>query len=483
MISETDLRQVEKFVREIPKGFRADMRVPARIYADETLLSMAMGDRSMEQLVNTTTLPGVVERTMAMPDVHQGYGFPIGGVAATELPSGVISPGGVGYDINCGVRLITTGILAEQLRPHLKTLIDALFAAVPTGTGRGGIVPLSAKQLDRLLEDGARWLVKKGHGTNEDLEHTEEHGSMAGGRASAVSQRARERGRAQMGSLGSGNHFLEIGEIKEIYDQEAATRLGLREGDACVWIHCGSRGLGHQVCTDHVRGLQGAVSRYNIQLPDRELVCAPFDSPEGQSYFAAMVCAANFAWANRQAIMHQVRRTFQDVLAGKVRRMELRLVYDVAHNIAKVEEHQVGGRRVKVCVHRKGATRAFGPGMADVPQDYRDLGQPVLIPGDMGSASYVFLGTAKAMRDTFGSACHGAGRVMSRRAAKRQIRGSELRAQLEDRGILIRAGSMTGLAEEAPDAYKDIDRVVEVVQQVGIGRKVAKLEPMGVIKG
>jgi len=483
MISKSDLKQINHYVREIPKGYRPDMRVPARIYADDALLEAAMHDRSMEQLINTTTLPGVVSHTMAMPDVHQGYGFPIGGVAATRLPSGVISPGGVGYDINCGVRLVTTGIPAEELRPHLKMVMDALYAAVPKGTGRGCIIRLSDREMNQVLERGAAWVVKKGYGTEEDLQHTEEGGSMAGGDANKVSRRAKERGRQQLGSLGAGNHFLEVGEITEVYDEEAAKRLGLRLGDACIWIHCGSRGLGHQVCSDYVRDLQGAVSRYGIKLPDRELVCAPFDSPEGQAYFAAMVCAANFAWANRQAIMHQVRRTLEEVLTGKVHRFELRLLYDVAHNIAKVEEYEFNGERIKVCVHRKGATRSFGPGVEAVPQDYRDLGQPVLIPGDMGTASYVLLGTEKAMRDTFGSTCHGAGRVLSRRAAKKKIRGDKLRERLESRGIVIKAGSMPGLAEEAPDAYKDIDRVVQVVHEVGIARKVAKLEPMGVIKG
>ena len=483
MVSKNDLKPVERFVHEIPKDYRPDMRVPARIYADDALLEASMGDRSLEQLINTATLPGVVSYTMAMPDVHQGYGFPIGGVAATNVSSGVISPGGVGYDINCGVRLVTTGISAGELRPHLRTVMDALNASIPKGTGRGSIIPLSPKQIAQVLEKGADWVVKRGHGTEEDLQHTEEHGCMAGGDVGKVSQRAKERGLQQLGSLGSGNHFLEIGEVTETYDEEIAERFGLREGDACVWIHCGSRGLGHQVCGDYVRGLQGSPSRYGFELPDRELVCAPFESPEGQSYFAAMICAANFAWANRQAIMHQVRRVLQDVLAGKVRRFELRLLYDVAHNIAKVEEHWAAGKRVKVCIHRKGATRSFGPGQEEVPQQYRDVGQPVLIPGDMGTSSYVLVGTEKAMRDTFGSACHGAGRVMSRRAAKRKIRGDQLRAHLESRGIVIKASSMAGLAEEAPDAYKDIHRVVQVVHQIGIGRKVARLEPMGVIKG
>jgi tRNA-splicing ligase RtcB len=459
------------------------MRVPARLYADDALLEAALRDRSMEQLVNTTTLPGVVRYTLAMPDMHQGYGFPIGGVAATLLPKGVISPGGVGYDINCGVRLLSSRIRADELRPHLTTLMNVLFNKVPAGVGRGGKVHLSPRDMDRVLETGSRWVVKKGYGTQDDLDHTEEHGSMAGGDASKVSPRAKKRGANQLGSLGAGNHFLEIGEVMEIYDEEAAARFGLTEGHIAVWIHCGSRGLGHQVCTDYVRRFQDAVHRYRIDLPDRELVCAPFDSPEGKAYFAAMVCAANYAWANRQMITHLVRRTFEQVLAGKVRNWDLDLIYDVAHNIAKIEGYEIGGKYLRLCVHRKGATRCFGPGNPAVPADYRDLGQPVLIPGSMGTASYVLLGTEKAMRESFGSTCHGAGRVMSRTRAKKTIRGDKLRSDLKERGIVIKAKSMPGLAEEAPQAYKDIDRVVAVVHKAGLARKVAKLCPMGVMKG
>jgi len=404
-------------------------------------------------------------------------------VAATLLPKGVISPGGVGYDINCGVRLLSSRIRADELRPHLTTLMNVLFNKVPAGVGRGGKVHLSPRDMDRVLETGSSWVVKKGYGTRDDLDHTEEHGSMAGGDASKVSPRAKKRGANQLGSLGAGNHFLEIGEVVEIYDEEAAARFGLTEGHIAVWIHCGSRGLGHQVCTDYVRRFQDAVHRYRIDLPDRELVCAPFDSPEGKAYFSAMVCTANYAWANRQMITHLVRRTFEQVLAGKVRNWDLDLIYDVAHNIAKVETYEIGGKYLRLCVHRKGATRCFGPGNPAVPAEYRDLGQPVLIPGSMGTASYVLVGTEKAMRETFGSTCHGAGRVMSRTRAKKAIRGDRLRSELEERGIVIKAKSMPGLAEEAPQAYKDIDRVVAVVHKAGLARKVAKLCPMGVMKG
>ena len=483
MVEKTDLVRLTPLLYEVPKGFRSDMRVPARVYADDALLEAALRDRSMDQLVNTTTLPGVVRYTLAMPDMHQGYGFPIGGVAATLLPKGVISPGGVGYDINCGVRLLSSRIRADELRPYLSTLMDVLFNKVPAGVGRGGEVHLSARDMDRVLETGSRWVVKKGYGTQDDLDHTEEHGSMAGGDASQVSPRAKKRGANQLGSLGAGNHFLEIGEVVEIYDEEAAARFDLTEGQIAVWIHCGSRGLGHQVCTDYVRSFQDAVHKYRIDLPDRELVCAPFDSPEGKAYFAAMVCAANYAWANRQMITHLVRRTFEQVLAGKVRNWDLDLIYDVAHNIAKVERYEIDGKYLRLCVHRKGATRCFGPGNPAVLAEYRDLGQPVLIPGSMGTASYVLLGTEMAMRESFGSTCHGAGRVMSRTSAKKSIRGDKLRSDLDERGIMIKAKSMPGLAEEAPQAYKDIDRVVAVVHKAGLARKVAKLCPMGVMKG
>ncbi len=482
MVERKDIRQVDKYIYEISASYRSDMRVPARLYVDEELLEASFRDRSLQQLVNTATLPGVVRFVLAMPDIHEGYGFPIGGVAATLPPEGVISPGGIGYDINCGVRVLSSNMEMEALLPHMEGLIGALYRNVPSGLGAGGI-KISAKQLDDILAQGARWAVKQGYGNEHDLEHTEEQGSMKGADPSKVSQRAKERGRGQVGSLGSGNHFLEIDEVVEVYDQEVAEAFGLRLGQVAVQIHCGSRGLGHEVCGDYVKSLQAAVRKYGISLPDRELVCAPFDSPEGQAYFGAMAASANFAWANRLAIAHWVRMTFQEVLAGKVPKWELRSVYDVAHNIGKVEEHRVNGRRAKVVVHRKGATRAFGPGSPGLPPDYQRVGQPVLVPGSMGTASYILVGTEEAMDLTFGSTCHGAGRLMSRTAAKRQIHGATLRRELEEGGIVIRAGSMAGLAEEAPRAYKDVERVVAVSDGWGIAREVARLEPMGVIKG
>jgi tRNA-splicing ligase RtcB len=483
MVDKKDLKRITDYLYEIPKEYREDMRVPARIYADERLLEATFGDRSLEQLVNTTTLPGIVGYALAMPDIHQGYGFTIGGVAATRYPSGVISPGGVGYDINCGVRLLISDLEVEEVKPYISPLIGALYRNVPSGVGTKGSIKLSPSQMDRVLEKGAAWAVKQGYGTQEDLKRIEERGAMAGAETGAVSSRAKERGKKQLGTLGSGNHFLEIEEVVEVYDEEMADAFGLFPGQLAVQIHSGSRGLGHQVCTDYVRNLQKAVTRYGIKLPDRELVCAPLDSPEGRDYFAAMAGAANYAWANRQCLTYLTRRTFEEVLAGKVKSWELTTVYDVAHNIAKIEEYEVEGRRTKLCVHRKGATRAFGPGQPELPEIYRAVGQPVLVPGDMGTASYVLVGTEEAMKASFGSTCHGAGRVLSRKAARRQIRGDQLRAELEAQGIQVRAGSMPGLAEEAPAAYKDIERVVDVVHRAGLAHKVAKLRPLAVMKG
>jgi tRNA-splicing ligase RtcB len=418
-----------------------------------------------------------------MPDVHEGYGFPIGGVAATALPEGVISPGGVGYDINCGVRLLTSNITVEAIRPHLDKVMNALFENVASGVGASGPLRLSEGEMRSLLEKGSAWAVGRHYGSQEDSDHTEDGGCMEAADAGAVSKQALQRGRDQVGTLGSGNHFLEVDEVVEVYDQKAAQAFGLVPGFACLWIHCGSRGLGHQVCTDAVRVMQPSMARYHIQVPDRELACVPFDSPEGRQYFQAMCCAANYAWANRQVITHLVRQSFEQVLAGRISGWSLRMLYDVCHNIAKVERHKVGGKIIELCVHRKGATRAFGPGRQEVPRDYRALGQPVLIPGSMGAGSYVLVGTEKAMEDAFGSTCHGAGRVMSRKGAKQSVRGETLLAELERAGIKIRAGSMSGLAEEAPSAYKDLERVVNVVHQAGLARKVARTRPLGVIKG
>jgi tRNA-splicing ligase RtcB len=400
-----------------------------------------------------------------------------------DAATGVISPGATGYDINCGVRLLRSSLRAEEVKPIMGEIVDLLYRSVPSGVGRGGDIRLSRRETDEVLEKGAAWAVSKGYGTRDDLEHTEERGAMAGAEAGAVSDKAKKRGLDQVGTLGSGNHFVEVGEVETIYDEEAARAFGLFQGQLAVWVHSGSRGLGHQVCTDYVHSFQKAVTRYGITLPDRELVCAPFHSPEGQEYFAAMACAANYAWANRQVLTHRVRLAMEQVLAGRVKDRELTLVYDVAHNIVKPEEYTIDGRRVKVIVHRKGATRAFGPGMEALPADYREVGQPVLIPGDMGTASYVLVGTREAMEKTFSSSCHGAGRVLSRAAATRQVHGQELQQRLENQGIIVRGGSWKGLAEEAPEAYKDVGRVVEVVHRTGIARKVARLRPLGVIKG
>ncbi len=483
MVQKQDFRRIEKYVWEIPATYRDDMRVPARIYASEKMLEVALRDRSVEQLVNVATLPGVVGYALAMPDIHQGYGFPIGGVAATKLPDGVISPGGVGYDIGCGIRVLSSNIEAEAIRPYLNDLASAVYRNCPSGVGRGGSVKLSSKQFDRVLQMGSKWALDAGYAYPEDIPRTESHGHFPQANPATVSKRARERGFDQVGTLGAGNHFIEIDIVAEVYDPEAAEAMGLRKGHVAVQIHTGSRGFGHQVCTDYVRKFQEVVHRYNIRLADRELVCAPLDSKEGRDYLGAMFAAANFAFANRQVLTFHVRRSFEQVLGGKLSDWSLRQVYDIAHNMAKLERHKVDGKMLDVCVHRKGATRAFGPGFEELPDEYRPIGQPVLVPGSMGTASYILVGTEESMSKTFGSTCHGAGRVMSRRQAKKKVRGSEIRQQMEREGIAVKAGSMAGLAEEASIAYKDVEMVVDVVHRAGIARKVARLEPMAVIKG
>ena len=483
MVGKHNFERITENVWEIPPTFRDDMRVPARIYADEGLLDAALTDNSVVQLINTATLPGVIKYAIAMPDIHQGYGFPIGGVVATLLPQGVISPGGVGYDINCGVRLLVSAAPVEELKPFLEDIASALYSNCPSGVGARGHLHLSNSELDEVLHEGSRWMLNRGYASRADLDRTEEFGRIPGADAAFVSDHAHERGRSQLGTLGAGNHFIEVDRVAEVYDKATAARLGIYCGNVAVQIHCGSRGLGHQICQDYVSRFQKTVRDYGIELPDRELVCAPFDSKEGQEYLRAMACAANFAFANRQLLAHMIRRSFAETLTGKVNNFELQQVYDIAHNMAKVEEHNVGDRSVRVCVHRKGATRAFGPGSSVLPNDLRDLGQPVLIPGSMGTASYVLIGTKTAMQESFGSTCHGAGRVMSRAKARKMVRGTALRDQLKSRGILICTGSMSGLAEEAPAAYKDVSRVVEVVHELGIGRKIARLEPVAVIKG
>jgi len=483
MAGVRDFNRLDRYLWEIPTSYRHDMRVPARVYADESLLSQAADDRSLEQLVNTATLPGVVGCVLAMPDMHQGYGFPIGGVVATETPEGVISPGGVGYDINCGVRLLASRLEAAEVEPHLEELASALYANCPSGVGQGGRLRLKPAELDEVLETGARWAVRRGFGTEADLERTEGSGCLPGADAAAVSARARDRGRDQAGTLGAGNHFIELDRVDRVLDETVARRFGLFEGQLAAQIHCGSRGLGHQVCTDYVGSFQGAARRYGLSLPDRELVCAPLGSPEGRAYLAAMTAAANYAFANRQILAAHIRRSFEQALTGRLRRFELFQVYDIAHNMARVETHVVAGVARELCVHRKGATRAFGPGAEALPGVYRDVGQPVLVPGSMGTSSWVLVAGERAMADTFGSCCHGAGRTMSRHQAKRAVQGPGLRRELEGRGIRVRAGSMAGLAEEAPAAYKDVERVVAVVHGAGIARPVARLAPIAVIKG
>jgi tRNA-splicing ligase RtcB len=483
MVVSRDFKQIDKYLYEVPQAFREDMRVPARFYADSELMQGALGDKSLEQLVNTATMPGIVKYALAMPDIHQGYGFPIGGVVATELPDGVISPGGVGYDINCGVRLLATHLDQEEVTPYLDDLASALYANCPSGVGKGGSIKLKRGELERLVEEGSRWTLARGYATEADLERTEERGCLEGADAGKVSQRAKDRGKGQVGTLGAGNHFIEVDVVDEVFDATAADRMGLFPGQIAAQVHCGSRGFGHQVCSDYVKRLQKTIHRYGINLPDRELVCAPLSSPDGQDYLAAMKAAANYAFANRQVLTYHIRRSFEQALAGKVKNHHVYQIYDIAHNMAKIEEHEIDGRRVKVCVHRKGATRAFGPGSPVLPDVYRDIGQPVLVPGSMGTASWVLLGTEGSMARTFGSTCHGAGRTMSRAKAKKTVWGAELREELEAGGIHVRAGSMPGLAEEAPIAYKDVDRVVEVVDGAGIAKKVARLVPLAVIKG
>jgi tRNA-splicing ligase RtcB (3'-phosphate/5'-hydroxy nucleic acid ligase) len=483
MVMLNDFHKISDYEWEIPATFRHDMRVPVRVFATRRLLEAALGDRSIEQAINSATLPGLAGPVVVMPDVHQGYGFPIGGVAATSYPEGVISPGGIGYDINCGVRLLASSIPFEEAQPLMDELATALDHYCPSGVGTKGGLSLSGSELDEVCRTGSRWALKKGMATEQDLRRTEEQGSLPGADPNKVSERAKERGRNQLGTLGSGNHFLEVDVVDRIFDDRAAQAMGLVEGSLVLMIHCGSRGFGHQVCTDYVHSFQGAARKYDIHLPDRELVCAPLNSPEGEAYLAAMRAAANYAFANRQVLAHLARQAFEQVFAGRVKNWRLHQVYDIAHNMGKIETHTIQGQQMKVCVHRKGATRAFGPGSAGLPSEYLNIGQPVLVPGSMGTASWVLTGTEISMERSYGSSCHGAGRVMSRSQAKREVRGDQLRRDLEADGIAIRAGSMSGLAEEAPGAYKDVDQVVETVSGAGIARKTARLRPVAVIKG
>ena len=483
MIGLHDLIRISDNEWEIPSSFRRDMRGPVRIFSTRTLLEQIIGDKSLEQAVNASTLPGLVGAVVVMPDMHQGYGFPIGGVAATQFPRGVISPGAIGYDINCGVRLLASSINLEAALPHLDNLATLLNQYCPSGVGVKGVVHVNVPELERLMRAGSRWAFKKGYATENDIIRTEENGCLEGADPARISERAKARGLDQIGSVGSGNHFVEVDVVETILDPGTAAVFGLRENCLAVQIHCGSRGLGHQVCSDYVRDFQSAVKRYGIELPDRELVCAPMDSPEGKAYLGAMRSAANFAFVNRQILAHSARRAFEETFAGRVENWQLIQVYDICHNMGKVENHELAGKPIKVCVHRKGATRAFGPGTPGLSPEFQQTGQPVLVPGSMGTASWVLAGTEISMLRSWGSSCHGAGRTMSRARAKHEIRGDDLRRELEGLGIKVRAGSMSGLAEEAPSAYKDVDAVVETVVAAGIARKVARLRPLAVVKG
>jgi tRNA-splicing ligase RtcB (3'-phosphate/5'-hydroxy nucleic acid ligase) len=483
MVDIQDLIKINDYIWEIPKTYRSDMKVPVRLFITRQLLEEATRDASLDQAVNAATLPGLVGRVLVMPDMHQGYGFPIGGVAATRFPDGVISPGGIGYDINCGVRLLASNISAETAASRLDELANALNKHCPSGVGVKGAVRISEAELDKVCKEGARWALKKGFAEEDDLRRTEESGCVEGADPTKVSQRAKERGRPQLGTLGAGNHFIEVDVVDQIFDREASDAMGLKQGNLAILIHSGSRGFGHQICSDYVQSFQSAIKRYKISLPDRELVCAPLNSPEGQDYLAAMRCAANYAFTNRQVLAHHARRAFEEVFAGHLKDWQLRQVYDIAHNMGKVETHEIDGKKVKVCVHRKGATRAFGPGAPGLPEEYQSIGQPVLVPGSMGTASWVLVGTPTSMEESFGSSCHGAGRVMSRAKAKKMVRGDRLRQELEQEGVHVRAGSLAGLAEEAPKAYKDVDAVVETVVGAKIASKVARLKPLVVIKG
>jgi len=483
MIRINDFERKNQYEWELSDNFRKDMRVPVRIYGSLSLLEKALTDLSVEQAINVSTLPGLLGSVIVMPDLHQGYGFPIGGVAATSFQNGVISPGGIGYDINCGVRLLTSHIPIDLAKPYLKDLSIAINHFCPSGLGPSGGTKLSEKELRKVCEEGSGWALKNGFADNADILKTEDNGCLSGADFEKISNKASIRGIPQLGTLGSGNHFIEVGIVKDIFEEQIAQQLGLEPGFLTVMIHYGSRGLGHQVCSDYVQLFQKASIKYGINLPDRELVCAPLSSDEGKDYLAAMRSAANFAFCNRQVIAHNVGLAFEKIFAKLTKDWHLFQLYDIAHNIGKIENHLINGKSEKVCVHRKGATRAFGPGSKDIPDIYRKIGQPVFVPGSMGTSSWVLAGTSTSMEKSFGSCCHGAGRLMSRQKAKKGIRGEKLIQDLEKKGIHIHTGSLSGLAEESPSAYKEVDEVVEVVTNVGLAQKIARISPVVVVKG
>ena len=478
------LKKIDEFRWELPIDYKKGMRVPGLVYADESLVRVIEQDQSLEQVANVAFLPGIVGRSLAMPDIHWGYGFPVGGVAATRAEDGVISPGGIGFDINCGVRMLRTNLAEDEVRPLIGRLVEAIFRAVPSGVGSAGKIRLGKGEIDEVLAKGAQWAVEKGYGTKDDLQRTEEQGRFRAASPGHVSDKAKQRGAPQLGTLGSGNHFLEVQVVDEIYRPAVASAFGIDHvGQVVVLIHSGSRGLGHQVCDDFLRTMAQATRKYGIEVPDRQLACAPFASPEGQAYYGAMAAAANYAWANRQCIAHWVREAFVGAFRRSADDLGLTMIYDVAHNIAKVETHEVDGRKVQVVVHRKGATRAFPAGLRELPQEYRNVGQPVLIPGDMGRYSFIAVGGPRAMAETFGSTCHGAGRLQSRSAATKSLRGQDIAGRLAAKGITVRAAEAATLAEEAPEAYKNVADVVRVVDGAEISYRVARMRPLGVVKG
>jgi tRNA-splicing ligase RtcB len=479
MISKSNFKKINDYLWEIPRSFRYDMRVPARIYTSEKMLEDIFRDRSIPQLINGTTLPGIIKYAIAMPDCHEGYSVPIGFVGAVRVSDGVISPGACGFDINCGMRLLKSDYLEKEIKPHLDKLATEIQRQVPSGLGKGRKIKLSIEQVSRILEGGVPFLVKKGYGTQEDIKNCESEGRLEQADASTVSDKAKNRGRGQVGTLGSGNHFLEVQKVEEIFDEKVAEVFGLFKDQVVIMIHCGSRGLGHQVCTDYLRTMIPAMQRYKINMPDREFACVPFKSDEGQKYFSAMAAAANYAWANRHMITHYVRESWKKILGEKE---ELELLYDVAHNIIKKEKHLVDEQEAEVIIHRKGSTRAFPPKHPEIPEKYKEVGQPVIIPGTMGTASYILAGTEKS-KEAWYTVNHGAGRTMSRGAARRRFSGQQVIQELEAKGIIVKYQKARGIVEEAPLAYKDVDSVVEIVDKAGLAKKVVKLIPLAVIKG
>ncbi|MDP3721961.1 MAG: RtcB family protein [Candidatus Omnitrophota bacterium] len=478
------LEKLDDYRWRIPQSYDRGMRVPGLIFADEKLLKDITRDESLQQVANVAHLPGIVTASMAMPDIHWGYGAPIGGVAAMDPEAeGVISPGMVGYDINCGVRLMRTDLTEEEVRPKLRTLIAALFNTIPCGVGMSGDIRFTVKEAPQVMTQGAHWAVARGYGVVADLEHTESQGALEGADPEMVSERAVQRGKDQLGTLGSGNHFLEVQVVETVFDPDVAEVFGLRPGDVTVMMHSGSRGFGYQVCDDYLDVMERAMREYGIAVPDRQLACVPITSEEGQRYLGAIRCAANFAWANRQCLMHLVRRAFEQVFGKSWQQLGLQLIYDVAHNIAKFERYPVDGKERLLCVHRKGATRAFPPGHPEIPEDYRSVGQPVIIPGDMGRYSYLLVGAQGAMEETFGTVCHGAGRTMSRTAAVREAAGRSIEQELAGQGIVVMGRGRKGIAEEQPKAYKDVNDVVHVVHAAGLAKRVVRMRPLGVIKG